>query len=94
MPKPSSGKAVWQALLRPEVASLAWKRLVTSWLYQPAPFGLVVAWRSVIEGATVSILTVSEAVWLLVALSETEQSMACVPSLETLVVQVPVGALF
>ena len=89
LPKPSSGKAVWQALFRPEVASLAWKRLVTSWLYQPAAFGLVVACRSLSDGATVSILTVSDfCVWF-VALSVAWQSIWWMPSLETLVVQVP-----
>ena len=89
LPKPSSGKTVWQALSRPEVASLAWKRLVTSWLYQPAPFGLVVACRSVSDGATVSILTVSDLSVLLLALSVAWQSIWWMPSLETLVVQLP-----
>ena len=71
------------------MASLAWKRLVTSWLYQPAAFGLVVACRSLSDGATVSILTVSDfCVWF-VALSVAWQSIWWMPSLETLVVQLP-----
>src|SRR5205823_7352292 len=69
--------------------SLAWKRLTTALRYQPARFGLEVGPRLLSAGAVVSILTVSEAVWLLVALSETEQSTAWVPSPETLVVQLP-----
>src|SRR6266481_7351833 len=78
-----------QLAARPESESLASKPLSTLWLYQPAPFGLEVGPESLITGAVVSILTVSEADWLLVALSETEQSTACVPSPETLVVQLP-----
>src|SRR5918912_472468 len=85
----ASGKLPWQVLSRPEPPSLASKRLVTSWLYQPAPFGLVVGPRLLIEGAVVSILTVSDlSVWL-VALSVAWQSTRCVPSPETEVVQVP-----
>src|SRR5205823_5665705 len=78
-----------QLAARPESESLASKPLSTLWLYQPAPFGSVVGPESLITGAVVSTLTVSEAVSLLVVLSETEQLPACVVSAKTLVVQVP-----
>src|SRR5262245_63850799 len=59
-PLPLSGYAARQALSRPDSESSALKRFVTSWLYQPFPFGLVVGPRSVITGACLSTLKAAE----------------------------------
>src|SRR5436309_1278122 len=54
--EPLSGKAVRHAAFRPDKPSVALKRLTTSFLYQPAGFGLDVGPRSAITGSVESIL--------------------------------------
>src|SRR5215203_4370494 len=87
-PPALSGKLARQAALRPEPEeSVALKVLVTSVLYQPAALGWAVGPRSLIEGALVSIFTVSVFGPLgLPALSLTAQLMLWVSSPETLAV--------
>src|SRR5947208_10402193 len=81
-----------QEAARPEPESEASNSLPTSWLYQSAVLGLEVGPLSVIVGALVSMLTTSEAVCELPAVSSTEQPIVCVPSPETEVVQLPAPA--
>src|SRR5215211_3433416 len=87
-------KAVWHAELSPEPPSVALNVLLTETVYQLlVPFGDAgVAPSSVIDGASVSILTVSCAVDWLVALSVAWQSITCVPLPETEIVQLPAPA--
>src|SRR5215213_697871 len=87
-------KAVWHAELSPEPPSVALNLLLTETVYQLfVPFGDAgVAPSSVIDGSSVSILTVSCAVDWLVALSVAWQSITCVPLPETEIVQLPAPA--
>ncbi|HET7127469.1 MAG TPA: hypothetical protein VFJ93_00150 [Gaiellaceae bacterium] len=83
---PLDFEIVGEQSARPDVTSLAANSFETALVYQPfAPFGVAgVGPLSVIDGPSVSILTVSPSLFELSASSDTEQETLCVPSLDTL----------